>query len=131
MESMLRMQARVCLGNDGFNNSMWQEWQAAYFLHKAASRDPRRMSGSDIVQMAIYNNAALAGNFFPSAPIGQIIPGAFADLIFVDYQSPTPLHCRQPALAYHLWVSARHGHHHHRCRKGLDERTRTGRPRRS
>ncbi len=41
--------------------------------------------------MAIYNNAALANVFFPSASIGQLVPGAFADLIFVDYQSPTQL----------------------------------------
>jgi len=41
--------------------------------------------------MAIYNNAALANQFFPAAPIGQIIPGAFADLIFVDYHPYTPM----------------------------------------
>jgi cytosine/adenosine deaminase-related metal-dependent hydrolase len=68
---------------------MWDEWKDAYFLHKATTRDPRRMSGSDVAKMAIYNNAGLANTFFPDAPIGQIIPGALADLIFVDYQSPT------------------------------------------
>jgi cytosine/adenosine deaminase-related metal-dependent hydrolase len=41
--------------------------------------------------MAIYNNAALVHAFFPDAPIGQIVPGAFADIIFVDYQPNTPL----------------------------------------
>ena len=33
----------------------------------------------------------MAGLFFPQAAIGEIVPKAFADLIFVDYQSPTPL----------------------------------------
>jgi len=47
------------------------------------------MGGYDVAQMAIQNNSALANVFFPAAPIGQIVPGAFADLIFVDYQSPT------------------------------------------
>jgi len=41
--------------------------------------------------MAVYNNAALANQFFPAAPIGQITQGAFADLIFVDYHPFTPL----------------------------------------
>ncbi len=91
VESMLRAGIKVGLGNDGFDNAMWDEWKAAYFLHKVVSRDPRRMNGNDVVQMAIYNNAALANQFFPAAPIGQITPGAFADLILVDYQSPTPV----------------------------------------
>ena len=41
--------------------------------------------------MAVYNNAALANQFFPAAPIGQITQGAFADLIVVDYHPYTPL----------------------------------------
>jgi cytosine/adenosine deaminase-related metal-dependent hydrolase len=91
VESMMRTGIKVCLGNDGFSNAMWEEWKAAYFLHKVTSRDPRRLGGGDVAQMAIYNNATLANVFFPVAPIGQITPGAFADLIFVDYHSPTPL----------------------------------------
>jgi putative selenium metabolism protein SsnA len=91
IESMLRAGIKVCLGNDGFTNAMWDEWKAAYLLHKAEHRDPRRMNGYDVAQMAIYNNAALANIFFPSATIGQLIPGAFADIIFVDYQPNTPL----------------------------------------
>jgi cytosine/adenosine deaminase-related metal-dependent hydrolase len=91
IESMMRLGIKVCLGNDGFTNSMWDEWKTAYLLHKIENRDPRRMGGYDVTQMAIYNNSALANMFFPSAPIGQIIPGAVADLIFVDYQPFTPL----------------------------------------
>lgn len=91
IESMLRMGMKVCLGNDGFSNAMWEEWKMAYLLHKAHHRDPRRMGGNEVAQMAIYNNAALANQFFPSAPIGQITQGAFADLIFVDYHPYTPV----------------------------------------
>lgn len=91
IESMLRAGIKVCLGNDGFSNAMWEEWKTAYLLHKVHHRDPRRMSGFDVAQMAIYNNAALANVFFPSATIGQLIPGAFADIIFVDYHPNTPL----------------------------------------
>ena len=91
IESMLRAGIKVCLGNDGFSNAMWEEWKAAYLLHKAHHRDPRRMGGYDVTQMAIYNNAGLANVFFPTASIGQLVPGAYADLIFVDYHPNTPL----------------------------------------
>jgi len=91
IELMMAIGIKVCLGNDGFSNAMWEEWKTAYLLHKVHHRDPRHMGGNDVAQMAIYNNAALANVFFPSATIGQLIPGAFADIIFVDYQPNTPL----------------------------------------
>lgn len=91
VESMLRAGVNVCLGTDGFPHTMWEEWKTAYLLHKVWHRDPRRMSALDVVQMAVYNNARLAGSFFGSAPLGVIVPGAHADLIFVDYHPHTPL----------------------------------------
>lgn len=91
VESMLRLGIPVCLGNDGFTNNMWAEWKTAYLLHKVAHRDPRRANGMDIVQMAVHNNAALAGIFWPELPIGKLAVGAAADVIFVDYHATTPL----------------------------------------
>ncbi len=91
VDGLLRAGVPVCLGNDGFSNAMWDEWKAAYLLHKVAHRDPRRANGLNIVQMAIHNNAALAGQFFPGAPLGEVAVGAHADLIFVDYHATTPL----------------------------------------
>jgi putative selenium metabolism protein SsnA len=91
VESLLRLGVPVCLGNDGFSNAMWEEWKAAYLYLKAAHRDPRRGGGDSIVQMAVTNNAALAGVFFPQAPLGVLAEGAYADLILVDYHPTTPL----------------------------------------
>jgi putative selenium metabolism protein SsnA len=91
IEGMMRLGIPVCLGNDGFSNNMWAEWKTAYLYHKAAHRDPRRANGMDIVQMAINNNAALAGIFWPEVPIGKLALGAAADVIFVDYHATTPL----------------------------------------
>ena len=91
VESMLRAGVRVCLGNDGFSNAMWEEWKAAYLVHKVWQRDPQRMPALDVVQMGVRNNAALMNTFFPEAPLGVIARGAAADLIFVDYKPPTPL----------------------------------------
>jgi cytosine/adenosine deaminase-related metal-dependent hydrolase len=70
---------------------MWSEWKAAYLLHKVWQRNPRTMNGADVVKIAVSNNAALAGTFFPGAPLGEIAAGARADLILVDYHAPTPL----------------------------------------
>ncbi|MCA9968793.1 MAG: putative aminohydrolase SsnA [Anaerolineales bacterium] len=92
IEGMLRLGIPVCLGNDGFSNNMWAEWKTAYLLHKVAHRDPRRGNGMDIAQMAVYNNAALAGIFWPDLPIGRLAVGAAADVILVDYHPTTPLH---------------------------------------
>jgi len=91
VERMLAKGVNVGLGNDGFANAMWEEWKTTYLLHKLANDDPRRMNGYTVVEMAIYNNAALASAYFPDAPIGVLTPGAAADLIFVDYHPPTPL----------------------------------------
>ncbi|MDW8327059.1 MAG: putative aminohydrolase SsnA [Anaerolineales bacterium] len=91
VEGLLRLGVKVCLGNDGFSNAMWEEWKAAYLLHKVWHRDPRRAGGYTITEMAVHNNAALANVFFPQAKLGVLAPGAFADLIFVDYHPTTPL----------------------------------------
>ncbi len=91
IDSMLDAGLPLCLGNDGFSNNMWAEWKAAYLLHKVVNRDPRRAAGDHIARMAWHNNASLMRRFFPEMPIGEIRPGAAADLILVDYQPFTPL----------------------------------------
>ncbi len=91
IEGMMRMGIPVCLGNDGMGNNMWAEWKATYLMHKQFHGDPRRANGYDIAQMAIYNNAKLAGMFWPDLPIGKLVVGAAADIIFVDYHAVTPM----------------------------------------
>ena len=91
VEGMMRSGIKVCLGNDGFSNTMWDEWKAAYLAHKLVHHDPRRLSGYSVVDMAVYNNAQLAQLQLNCGPIGVLKPGAEADLIFVDYYPFTPL----------------------------------------
>jgi putative selenium metabolism protein SsnA len=91
VETMLRGGVRVGLGNDGFSNNMWAEWKAAYLMQKLWHGDPRRMDGSRVFEVAAYNNAALATTLWPQVPIGELAPGAAADLILVDYQPFTEL----------------------------------------
>lgn len=91
VEKMLEKGIRLGLGNDGFSNTMWSEWKEAYLLHKIAQRDPQRMGGFTVTQMAVDNNAALVSELFDGLPVGEISEGAAADLIFVDYHPFTPL----------------------------------------
>jgi putative selenium metabolism protein SsnA len=90
VESLIAAGVRVALGNDGFSNTMWDEWKAAYLAHKLVARDPRRMPGDLVAEIAAYNNADLASLHF-GMPIGRLTEGAAADLILVDYQPTTPL----------------------------------------
>jgi putative selenium metabolism protein SsnA len=91
VETMLRGGIKVAMGNDGFSNNMWAEWKAAYLLHKLWHGDPRRMGGYDVMRMAVTNNAALARVFWPAAALGEISPGAYADLMLADYHPFTDL----------------------------------------
>jgi len=91
IESMIRAGVKVCLGTDGFPHNMWEELRFAYMLQKVHHRDPRRMPGDVLLDIATTNNANLAGKFFPDAPLGVLTEGAFADLIFVNYLPHTPL----------------------------------------
>jgi len=91
VESMLNLGIPVCLGNDGFSNTMWDEWKAAYLAHKLWHKDPRRMGADRIANMAWHNNAAMVKKL-SGIDVGAIQPGAKADLIFVDYDPFTPMH---------------------------------------
>lgn len=82
---------KVVLGNDGFTQDMWTEWKAAYLLQKVWNRDPRKMNGADLANIAANNNAALASSLFAGPSIGAITPGLRADLILVDVNPFTPL----------------------------------------
>ncbi len=100
VESMLNAGVRVCLGNDGFSNSMWQEWNAAYLAHKLINADPRRMPADLIYQMAIVNNRELVKKQFNGLETGIIKPGAAADLMLVDYKPFTELNSEN--LPWHI-----------------------------
>ncbi len=92
VESMLRLGIKVCMGNDGFSNAMWDEWRTCYLAHKLIHRDPRRMNGGSVIEMGVYSNALLAQRFFPNTTgLGTIQQDAPADLILVDYEPITEM----------------------------------------
>ncbi len=106
---MLRGGMPVCLGNDGFSNDMFAEMKVTDQLHKVSSGDPRTLGADKVMQMAVHNNRALAGAFFDK-PVGVLAPGAFADLILLDYYPTTPLHSDN--LPWHILFGISGGHVH-------------------
>ncbi|MGB4596273.1 MAG: putative aminohydrolase SsnA [Anaerolineaceae bacterium] len=104
---MLKRGVRIGLGNDGFSNAMWQDWNEAYLVQKDAHRDPRVMGGYDVVKMAITNNSQLATETYDNLRVGRIEAGAAADLILVDYHPTTPMTAGN--LPWHILFGFRDG----------------------
>lgn len=107
--TMLRGGMPVVLGNDGFSNDMFAEMKVTDQLHKVTSGDPRTLGADKVLEMAVYNNRRLAGVFFDK-PVGTLTPGAFADLILLDYHPTTPLNSDN--LPWHILFGISGGHMH-------------------
>ena len=106
---MLRGGINLCLGNDGFSNDMFTEMKVADLLQKLTHSDPRYLGADKVIQMAVHNNRHLAAVFFDK-PVGVITPGAYADLILLDYYPTTPL--KPENLPWHLLFGVSGGHVH-------------------
>lgn len=106
---MLRGGLNVCLGNDGFSNDMFMEMKVADLLQKLAHNDPRYLGADKVIQMAVHHNRKLASIFF-GKPVGMIAPGAYADLILLDYYPTTPLNPEN--LPWHILFGISGGHVH-------------------
>jgi putative selenium metabolism protein SsnA len=87
---MLQRGVTVALGNDGFSMNMFDEMKTAYLAHKLVKGDPQAMPGDMVMAMAYPNNNVVASHFFPK-PVAELTPGAFADIVCLDYDPPTPL----------------------------------------
>ena len=109
VQAMLRGGIPVCLGNDGFSNDMFMEMKVADLLQKVSHNDPRALGADKVVQMAVQNNRKLAAQFFDH-PVGIIAPGAYADLILLDYYPTTPLTAEN--LPWHILFGVSGGHVH-------------------
>lgn len=79
----------VGLGTDGMTSNMRDEVRMANILHKLAHRDPR-IFFVESCRLLLENNAVIASRFFQK-PVGVLKPGAYGDVILMDYDPPTPL----------------------------------------
>jgi putative selenium metabolism protein SsnA len=87
---MLRQGVHVGLGTDGYTCDMFESLKAANLLHKHHLADPRA-AWTEPPEMLFKHNRSMCTEYF-SRPLGKLVPGAYADVIVVDYQPPTPLH---------------------------------------
>ena len=86
---------RVVLGTDGIGADMFEEARSAFFK----SRDEGLNYGADAWLRVLANNHRLASQAFGD-DFGSLAPGSAADLIVLDYQSPTPVTSEN--LAWHF-----------------------------
>jgi putative selenium metabolism protein SsnA len=86
---------RVTLGTDGIGADMFEEARFAFFK----ARDARAEVGSGESVRALANNQRLASLSF-GVELGALDEGAAADLIVLDYDSPTPVLAEN--LAWHF-----------------------------
>ncbi|HSB09538.1 MAG TPA: putative aminohydrolase SsnA [Blastocatellia bacterium] len=77
---------RIVLGTDGIGADMFEEARFAFFK----GRDAGLVAGADSWLRVLANNHRFASEAF-GVDVGSLSPGAAADLIVLDYQSPTPL----------------------------------------
>jgi putative selenium metabolism protein SsnA len=77
---------RAALGTDGIDQDLWAETKAAFLKMRDAGREDALAA----VLSMLVGGHRLAGELF-GLPIGQMVPGAPADLVVLDYPSPTPL----------------------------------------
>ena len=86
---MLSRGVRVGLGSDGYTCDMFESMKVANLLHKHQTRQPGA-GWAEVPAMLFGANASIASECF-GRPVGKLIPGAYADVIVVDYDPPTPL----------------------------------------
>jgi putative selenium metabolism protein SsnA len=86
---MLSKGVKVGLGTDGYTCDMFESAKVANVLHKHAAADPS-VAWGEVPQMLYGNNPEIASGLF-GGKFGELVEGAWADVIVVDYVPPTPL----------------------------------------
>jgi putative selenium metabolism protein SsnA len=84
-----RQGCRVGLGTDGMASSMLRALRAAFLLHRHRTGDPS--SGFAVLPELLTTNVETARAVFDEPLLGELAPGAPADVIVVDAPPPTPL----------------------------------------
>jgi putative selenium metabolism protein SsnA len=87
-----RAASRGCaigLGTDGMSSAVLRALRSAFLGLRGGAEDP--MLGFREVPRLLTTNARVAGRFLDEPLLGQLAPGAPADLIAVDCAPPTPI----------------------------------------
>lgn len=89
VEEMLSRGMRVGLGTDGYSCDMFEGLKIANLLLRHEEADPQ-VGWAEAPLMAFENNSSIIAKYWDD-PVGVLRPGAYADLIVVDYWAPTPV----------------------------------------
>ena len=88
IKKMMDKEILVGLGTDSMTTNMLEELRMGVWLQRLSNLDP--MAGFiECSNSLIRNNAKIAGRYWKG--IGEIRPGNKADIIIMNYNSPTPL----------------------------------------
>jgi len=96
--------AHVALGTDGIGSDMFEESRTAFFRLREDDLD----AGPGWALDRLAEGARLAARAFGEPQLGQVVPGAPADLVVLDYASPAPLHEGSFAGHWIFGLSSRH-----------------------
>ncbi|WP_425058904.1 Putative aminohydrolase SsnA [Sporomusa carbonis] len=86
---MLAGGVTVGLGTDGYTCDMFESFKVANILHKHHQQNPS-VGWAEAAAMLFDHNSTISARHF-ARPLGKIVSGAYADVIVVDYNPPTPL----------------------------------------
>jgi putative selenium metabolism protein SsnA len=95
---------RVSLGTDGIGSDMFEESRTAFFR----LREDDGGAGGDWPLQRLAQSARLAGRAFGEPLLGALEVGAPADLVVLDYATPTPVHDGSFAGHWVFGLSSRH-----------------------
>ena len=95
---------RVALGTDGIGGDMFAESKTAYFR----AREDDVFTSISWPLDRLGTGARLAGQVFDEPGLGTIAPGVPADLVVLDYRSPTPLVEENVAGHWVFGIESRH-----------------------
>jgi cytosine/adenosine deaminase-related metal-dependent hydrolase len=84
-----RVGCLVGLGTDGLSSSIPRSLRAGFLGHRGALRDPR--VGFEAHPQLLINNALVARRFFDEPLLGELVPEAPADVVVLEWTSPTPV----------------------------------------
>lgn len=77
------------LGTDGYTADMMESYKVANLIHKHVNKDST-VAWQEIPEMLFENNRKITERFI-KGQVGILKEGAYADIIIVDYNPPTPI----------------------------------------
>ena len=78
---------RACLGTDGIDGDLFAETRSCYLQARSAGVP----DAGGFALARLESSSSLAGALFSEPALGTLEPSAPADLVILDYRSPTPL----------------------------------------